>query len=275
MRYVYPPPESGADVRMNYYWELLDAALRATSGKYGPYELAAGTKVMNAARAELSLTHSADITLMARTTSMEREKTLTPVRIPLDKGLTGYRLLLIQQATQDKLDQVRTLQDFKAISIGQGAMWVDTQILRAAGLKVEEGSSYESLFLMLKTGRFDAFSRGVNEIGKEWANGQLTNPDLMIEKNLLLYYPLPRYYFFAPTPDGAMLAKRVDEGLRLMIKSGEFERRYQVFKREILTGLKLSGRRLFTIPNPLLSPETPLAETEFWDNLSKELKAAP
>lgn len=273
MRYIYPPPESGADVRMNYYWELLDAALAATRNKYGPYELATSPKVMNAARAEMALSHSTDITMMARTTSIDREKLLLAIRIPLDKGLTGYRLFLIQGPTQKRLATVRTLQDLKSFSIGQGAQWVDTEILRAAGLTVETGSNYDSLFGMLNSGRFDAFSRGVNEIGKEFANGQLSNPELAIEKHLLLYYPLPRYFFFSRTPEGELLAKRVEEGLHLLIKSGEFERRYQVFKKEILTGLTLSGRRLFVIANPLLSPETPLADKELWDNLAKELKA--
>lgn len=59
------------------------------------------------------------------------------------------------------------------------------------------------------------------------------------------------------------------------MKSGEFERRYQIFKREMLAGLNISGRRLLTIHNPLLSAETPLAERDLWDTLEKELKAQP
>jgi hypothetical protein len=275
MRYIYPPPESGADVRMNFYWDVLEAALKATVGKYGPYELATGPKMMNPARAEIQLTHSSEITLMVRTTSMEREKTLLPIRIPLDKGLTGYRVFLIQAATQEKLATVRTLTDLKAFSIGQGAQWVDTDILRAAGLTVVTGGNYATLFNMLETGRFDLFSRGVNEVGQEFTSGVLTNSQLAVEKNLILYYPLPRYFFFPRTPEGALLAERVETGLRSLIKNGEFERRYQVFKKDVLKGLKLSGRHLFTIANPSLSPQTPLTDSTLWDNLSKELKATP
>lgn len=272
MLYLYPPPESGADVRMHYYWELLEAALNATTATYGAYKLSPGPNVMNAARAENSLATSREITTLVRTTSIEREELLLPIRIPLDKGLTGYRIFLIQGATQDKLNQVRTLNDLKTISIGQGAQWVDTEILRAAGLKVEPGGNYESLFLMLGAGRFDAFSRGVNEIGKEYSNGRLTNPALAIEKRLILYYPLPRYFFFARTAEGELLAKRVNEGLRLLMKTGEFDRRYLAFKKEILRGLTLSGRRLFVINNHLLPAQTPLADHDLWDNLGKELK---
>ena len=273
MQYIYPPPESGADVRMQYYWDLLDAALKITTDRYGPYTLATSPKVMNAARAELFLVNSTEITVTARTTSAEREKALLPIRIPVDKGLTGYRLFLIQQETQQRLSRVRTFTDLKAFSIGQGNQWVDTDILRASGLTVVTGGNYDTLFTMLSAGRFDAFSRGVNEIGKEWSAGKVSNPQLAIEKDLLLYYPLPRYYFFSRTPEGERLAKRVEGGLTALKKSGEFEKRYQIFKKEILLGLTLSGRRLFTIDNPFLSPETPLKERDLWDNLSKELNA--
>ena len=272
MQYIYPPPESGSDARLNYYWDLLEAALRVTKVKYGPYTVATSPKQMNPARAERSLMNSKEITMLARATSKEREEVLLPIRIPLDKGLIGYRLFLIQRTTQDRLDTVRTVNDLKNFSIGQGIQWIDTDIMRAAGLNIQSGGSYESLFLMLAAGRFDIFSRGINEIGVEFETHSAAIPDLRIEKNLLLYYPLPRYFFFARTPDGELLAKRVEEGLRTLIKNGEFERRYQVFKREMLAGLNISGRRLLTINNPLLSVETPLADRDLWDTLERELK---
>ena len=258
---------------MSYYWDLLEAALKVTKPKYGPYKVGTSPKQMNPARAERSLMNSKEITLLVRATSREREEVLLPIRIPVDKGLIGYRLFLIQRATQDRLDSVRTVNDLKSFSIGQGIQWIDTDIMRAAGLNIQSGGSYESLFLMLAAGRFDIFSRGINEIGVEFNTHAAAIPDLMIEKNLLLYYPLPRYFFFARTPEGELLAKRVEEGLRMMMKNGEFERRYQLFKREMLAGLSIAGRRLLTIDNPLLSVETPLADRELWDTLEKELKA--
>lgn len=122
MRYVYPPPESGADVRMNYYWELLQAALDETAHKWGPYTLTPYARQMNAGRAEILLTNGSEITVMTRTTSVAREQVLNPIRIPLDKGLTGYRLFLIKASTQHRLDTVRTQAQLQTFSIGQGAV---------------------------------------------------------------------------------------------------------------------------------------------------------
>lgn len=275
MRYVYPPPESGSDTRLNYYWELLQAALDETVPQWGPYALQASPKVMNAGRAELLLSAATDISVMARTTSMARESTLRPIRIPLDKGLTGYRLFLIKSDTQAWADPVRTLPQLQALSIGQGATWVDSDILRANGFRVVTAPTYELLLPMLDTGRFDLFSRGVNEISQELAVGRQTFPALTIERKLLLYYPLPRYFFFPRTPEGERLAQRAEAGLRVLIKNGKFERRYQAFKKSILSDINLGGRRVFSIPNPLLPKDTPLADRSLWDTLEPELRARP
>lgn len=272
MRYIYPPPESPNDHRTDYYWRLLDAALQATEGKWGPYELVPSAVAMNSDRAQMLLTRSEEITVIARTTSTERETTLMPILIPLDKGLTGYRLFLVQKSMQERVQKVKTLDDLKALRIGQKSQWVDVDILQASGLQVVGSLDYESLFRMLPAGRFDLLSRGVNEIQQEWELHRKDNPELTIERSLLLYYPLPRYFFFAPTPQGEQLAQRAREGLERLHANKEFERLYQAYKREILHGLDLSGRRLLRIPNPQLSSQTPLGKTAYWDKLQPELK---
>lgn len=272
MRYIYPPPESGADVRMNFYWDILQLALDETQGKWGPFKLQPSPKVMTPARAEMQLGNSQDISVMARATSTERESKLLPIRIPLDKGLTGYRLFLIKGINQAAFGGIRSTSELRQFSIGQAANWIDVDILRHAGLDVVTGPTYESLFPMLDAGRFDLFSRGVNEISAELSANAPTYPDLVVEKQLVLYYPLPRYFFFPRTPEGEKLAQRAEEGLRALMRNGKFQRRYVQFKKSILADLNLSGRRVIRIANPTLSKETPLADKELWDNLEAELR---
>lgn len=275
MRYVYPPPESDNDHRYDYYWDLLRAALESNKEKYGPYVLVPHAARMNATRATVSMRQPDGLTLLLRVTNSELEETFRPVRIPLDKGLTGYRLFLIKAETQPRLDGVRSFEDLKPFSFGVGAKWIDVTILRAAGLTVEPGEDYAGLFRMLEARRFDIFSRGVNEIAVELKENIEKNPDLVIENKLMLYFPLARYFFTNRTPEGEKLAQRIEDGLQRLVRSGEFERRYQVFKQQCLVGLNLAGRRLLRITNPTLPPETPLAQKQLWETLSKELKATP
>jgi hypothetical protein len=272
MRYIYPPPENAQDHRMDYYWQVLEAALRVTQTRWGDYELRPSTQEMNTDRAQKLLSKSEEITVLARTTSPEREAQLFTLRIPVDKGLTGYRLFLIQQPTQKRLRTVRSLDALQEFRIGQKTQWVDVEILRHAGFRVEEALDYASLFRMLPAGRFDLLSRGVNEILQEWQTYRVDNPDLAIERGLLLYYPLPRYFFFAPSAEGEQLAQRVEQGLATLRSTGEFERLYRTHKREVLRGLELRGRRVLRIDNPTLGPQTPLQNPSYWDDLQTELR---
>ncbi len=273
MTYIYPPPESGADRRMDYYWVLMRAALQVTEAQWGPFVLEPSSVVMNADRSQILLSNAETITTLVRVTSREREAAMRAVRIPLDKGLTGYRLFLIRQQTQGALAQVRSLDDLRRFSIGQGSNWVDTKVLRGAGFTVETAPTYESLFFMLEAGRFDLFSRGINEIAREWEDRHASLPQLAVERHLMLYYPLPRYFFFAPTPEGERLANRVQQGLERLMRNGQFERLYREFKRQILVDLPVAGRRLFRLENPELPPQTPLHRPELWDNLATERQA--
>ena len=86
-----------------------------------------------------------------------------PVRVPTRRGLLGFRLLLIRRQRQSEFRNIRSLDELRRFSIGQGFAWSDAEILRSQGLRVETGS-YEGLFRMLAAGRFDCYPRGINEV---------------------------------------------------------------------------------------------------------------
>ena len=85
------------------------------------------------------------------------EETLLPIRIPIYRGLIGWRIPLVSAANKDLLASVRTLDDLRRLRFGQRQDWADTPILRANGLEVKTSQSYESLFRMLDAGRFEVF----------------------------------------------------------------------------------------------------------------------
>lgn len=259
------------DSRYQYYWDLISAALDITRSRYGRVTLVPVSERMNGDRVVNEIRSGGRVDIMVRATSRKLENTLLPVRIPLDKGLCGYRLFLLRSQDQSRLARVTSLAGLGAFSIGQQDNWVDVDILRDAGLNVVTANHYEGLFAMLNLGRFELLPRGVNEIGREYAVFKTRYPGMVIDSSLLLYYPLPRYVFVPPTPEGRQLAARLEEGLRLLQANGEFERRYQSFKAAVLAGINLSGRRVIRIPNPYLPEATPLRVSAFWDSLNREL----
>ncbi|MCB6184625.1 hypothetical protein LIN78_13845 [Leeia sp. TBRC 13508] len=253
------------DKRYDYFWSLLSAALESNRMIYGDYSLQASAEPMTNSRALAEFKSNASVNIIARTTSQSLEADSIPIRIPLEKGLTGYRVFLINQSMQVRFNRVKTLADLQSIRIGQDASWPDVKILEASGLSVVTGSDYNSLFSMLAADRFDAFSRGVNEVTDELIQQGGHYPNMTIEKRILLYYPLPRYFFVPKTSAGVQMAARIEDGLKRLIRTGEFEKRYRIYKRDMLAGLNVKKRLLIKLPNPLLPKETPLDKKEYWD----------
>ena len=126
----------------------------------------------------------------------EREKNLLPVRIPLDKGLLGYRIFIINKANQSNFLQINTLKDLQKYKVGQQLGWGDIEVWKANGFKVETVNNYEGLFNVLLSGRYDIFPRGILEAENEINSRKAKMPDLAIEKKLMVYYPWPRYFFY-------------------------------------------------------------------------------
>jgi hypothetical protein len=273
MRFVHPPAESANDARHTYYWQLLQAALEASRAQDGDYELRPYAEPMNFARAAAEVASGDDgrVNIVARATNLELEARLRPVPIPLDRGLLGYRVFLILADLQPRLDAVRSVEDLKQFSIGQSTPWTDVKILEANGFKLALANDYEGLFKMLGARRFDLFSRGVNEVRAEWLSHRDSVPGLTIERGIVLHYPMPRYFFVPRTPLGERMALRLQDGLQRLARSGEFDRRYQAYKRLVLDGVDLSGRRVFRLPNPQLSSLAPTSDRFWWDDLSAEL----
>ncbi|MFT3734883.1 MAG: hypothetical protein QM776_07640 [Rhodocyclaceae bacterium] len=274
-RFVYPPPESATDQRHTYYWELLEAALKSNRDKYGDYQLTAYPVAMTFPRAVSEVeSGTGRVNIVARATNLDLESRMLPVPLPLDKGLLGYRLFLIMPPTQAQLDKVRTLDDLRQFSIGQASAWTDVKILGGNDFKVVIGENYEGLFQMLGARRFDLFSRGVNEIASEWQTHRDLVPGISIEKNFVVHYPLPRYFFVPRTPEGQAMAERITDGLKRLVASGEFERRYQAYKRLVLADVPLAGRKIFRLANSQLSSlAPPLNDKRWWDDLAPELSA--
>jgi ABC-type amino acid transport substrate-binding protein len=195
--------------------------------------------------------------------NIEKEERFNAVRIPLYKGLLGNRIFIIHKDNQHKFDNIKTLEDLKKITIGQGKTWADTKILESNGLTVVKANKYESLFFMVDGGRFDAFSRGVHEpFGELASHPSLKN--LTVEKNLMLVYRMPFYLFV--TKENKTLARDLEAGLNAAIADGSFDAVFygDPSVQDVLAKADMKNRRAIYLENPTLSKETPLDRKELW-----------
>lgn len=268
LRVSYPAYEGRADSRFDDLIEILRTALERTAPESGPFELAPSALEMNEARYLSALRMGQLVNVAWSSTSNEKEKELLPLRIPLRKGLLGYRIALIARDQQARIDRVQSVEDLRRLTVGQGIGWGDIRLYQAAGIKVTQ-ARYDHLFRMLTLGRFDLFPRGVSEVFAEFARHGADDPGLAIEKNLLIYYPWP-YYFFFNRKDTA-LKQRVEHGIRMMMKDGSFDAIFKKYNGKAIGLANLKGRRVIVLPNDLLPKETPLDDASLWLDPAKDL----
>ncbi len=255
VRYISDAP------RYQEYIEILRTALDKTIPEYGPYVMSHPEAEMNEPRYMADAVSGKSVNLVWGSTSVERERTLIPIRIPLGKGLLGYRIGLIRAGEQARFSGVKTRDDLKRFTFGMGPGWGDIAICRHAGLTVWI-DPYEKLFKMLTAGRFDFYSRGVNEIFTEFQAFHLSEQGIAVEKDLLLHSIYPFYFFVSPAEP--RLASRLKMGLEKMLNDGSFDAIFWKYNQANIERAGLARRHVIELANPALPPDTPLDDHRLW-----------
>ena len=269
VRYLQQPEDA---VRFGYEYQLIAELMSRTEAEFGPYQLAPYTKSMESRRVNKEAIRGERLNLMWSDAGHDDlDSQMNRIPFPLLKGLLGYRIFLIRKQDQPIFSAIRTLDDLKKLRLGQGANWGDIKIYHHHGFEVITGETYEGLFHMLLSGRFDYFPRGVNEAPLEYAAQHEQHPDLAIEQTLLLVYRYP--VFFYVSRNSPQLARRLQHGMEQMQADGSFDRFFFNYYRPVLEQANLAGRRVFYLDNPFLPADTPLQRAELWLDPLKPLPA--
>ena len=241
---------------------LVTAALDASSAKYGPYAFRVAPLRMERDRLLQEMLKGELVNLSGQVTSPEWEHKLIPIRIPIDKGISCYRIALIDGRQQDLFSAVRTLDQLKHLSLGAGRPWSLTASYKQAGFHVVEGANTAGLHSMLAAGRFQYLPRAIDEAINEQAADAPPFPTLRGERSFARYQPSPRYFFVG----GAQrrLAQRLEYGMQQLLADGRFDRLFHEFYDGLIEQAGLRKRRIFRVDNPALPPQTPLSQRAYW-----------
>jgi hypothetical protein len=254
---VYPRSESTKDQRTAYPLTVLRLALERSGAVY---ELRQSEREMQQARSLRELGKGAQLDVVWTVTTVQREAELRPIRIPIDRGLIGWRLLLIRRGDAARFDVADPAPSLAAMQGVQGHDWPDLAVLRANGLRVASSPSYEGLFAMIARGRAAYFPRAVDEAQAELATH--AELPLAIEPSLLLHYPSALYFFVHP--DNRALAAALEAGLEQAVRDGSLKREFDGAYGALIASAELGRRRVLALANPNLPPATPLARSELW-----------
>lgn len=224
---VIPPPGVMEQAATGIYYEkLLQLVLDKTAApadssapaNEGEYQLTYHPLIVGRERYRL-LVKQGVVDIIWSSSNKAREEELIPVKVNLLRGINEYRVLLIRADDQPRFDKVKTLDDLRKFKIGSGIHWSDTQVYKYNNLPTATSYAFDTMFRMLAAKRFDYMARSLQEIDSELASyGHL---GLTAEKNLLIHYPQPIYFFLNKKHHA--LAKRIERGLLLAQADGSME----------------------------------------------------
>ncbi|WP_162926385.1 amino acid ABC transporter substrate-binding protein [Teredinibacter purpureus] len=200
-------------------------------------------------------------------TTKELEDVLLPIRIPLFKGLIGWRVLLIREADMERYAAIDSIDELKQLVGLQGLGWPDTDILLKNGFEVVTATDFFTMSRMLAYSRGDFFPRGVTEIWGELE--AYSNPTLTVEQSIALVYPAA-YYFFVQKGN-TVLHGIIKGGLQAAVDDGSFDALFMTYFGERIARSQLHKRTIFHLDNPYLPPLTPLEQKRYWLSLDSIL----
>lgn len=255
--------QSQGEASVSYYHDLLQRVLDDTQTEFGPARIQVipppplGDYRYLLMRQDLIDVHHFG-------TSIELEQDLQPVRVPLLAGLLGWRGFVIRKADRMAFGQIESFAELKRLRACQGALWPDSEILRASGMALITGERYDQLLELLVRGRCDYFPRSLFEGPVEALTFRTTYPQLMFDTQVLLHYPFPMYFFVRK--DNQLLAKRLQLGLDRLARSGQLQQFLQQhpIAHQVFPLSQYARSRVFHLQNPLLPAETPLNVPAYW-----------
>lgn len=255
---TYPRPITEFDQKSQYPVKLLSLALDQTGVKY---RLVPTEKSMEHHRSIVQLTENREVNVVWSVTNIEREQNMLPIRIPIFKGLIGWRMFMIKKENAEAFKQIKNLQELTQFKPIQVLTWADTKILQSNGFDVITPRSYEDVFSMLNQQQGDFLPRSLVEVWAEMSTDMVAE-DIIVEPTLGVRYPAAMYFFV--NVNDKILARLLTDGLEKAIASGEFDTLFNLEFNDELKQANLKDRFFYELDNPLLPPKTPLERKELW-----------
>jgi hypothetical protein len=249
------------DNRSIYPFELLKLALQKTQSEQDPDVFNIKSENVTQGRLEKLLSNQ-KIDIAYLPTDKNRESEFIAVKVPIYRGMLGYRVLFINKKKEQEFAQLTTFSQFQEMTAGFGTHWTDIKILKSNGINVISTPYYRGLFEMLRFDRFDYIPRGIPEASEEYIEFSKLNKNLFIEESIGLYYPFYVYFFVSKQAPG--LALRIERGLNALIEDGTFQTLFlKHFQKNILT-FNIPSRKTFHLTNNYLPEGTAVVDTQWW-----------
>lgn len=252
--------------RDKYQYALLALLLNKTHSEFGPYRLLKVDDTFTPSRAARELSRGVIFNIEAtphrpstgKLQEVAKNKFIM-VGPPLLKGLMGYRRLIVRSEDLEKFTKIKSQEELKKLTAGQGRDWADIVIYQDNGYPVSAHATLNNLFSMLEAKRFDYIPLGVIEAENLLKQYASESTRLSIVPNLIIYYPFPVHFNISINyPE---LATRIDKGLQIALADGSLSELFNQFFSAEIALLKNPDNRIFYLKNNAITNEEELTVT--------------
>lgn len=192
-------------------------------------------------------------------TSDEREKQALAIRIPIVKGVLGYRLGVIKKSRIDYFSTLKNDGELRDLRFGLRGDWPDSVIFKDNDFKVLEYSQESGGYELLEASRID-----VLPIDALFVEHVANMADLAIDPLHVYYYPSAVYFFV--NKHNKVLYQKLKSGLDKAIEDGSFDTLFNRHFADELAKLALDKRQKITLVNTLLPASAPIHTKKYWYN---------
>jgi hypothetical protein len=255
---TYPGPLYDGDERHQYPEAVLKLALEKTGVRF---KMVPSKRIKYQSKALRQLRENIEVNVVWSMTDRQREDDLLPVRIPIAKGLIGWRVMLTHKNKPFYGKEVTSLADLLVYSPVQGIDWPDTKILQANGFNVIGAQNHSEAASLLSRQQADFYPRSVIEALAELEQ-EGADPDVRLKEGLALQYKAAMYFFVSKR--NVTLARLLEVGLERAIEDGSFDELFYRYHSPMLEKLALHKITYFNLDNPLLPLKTPIDELKYW-----------
>lgn len=252
---------NGTSGRNHYELNLLELALRKTAASYPPYSIVERNEDIVSSRARREIQRGELINIFTAPVFLDpaaNTEGIISVRIPILKGLLGYRRIIIRAEDKALFASISSEEKLRDLRVGQGRDWQDNIVYRANAFELVDNGEFDQLAPMLSQHRFDYIPLGIAEIESIYAEIGGEEKNMIIDPSILIYYPLP--VFFHVSAKYPKLAERVEKGLSMAVEDGSLDSLFRKKFSPIVSELNSRERRLFVLKNPYLPAEYRLEE---------------
>ncbi|PCI60631.1 MAG: hypothetical protein COB37_09350 [Kordiimonadales bacterium] len=258
------------DPAFRYFPNLLKAVMEATKDTHGAYIWrpwvpdVSGGSVRRRAR---MMKQGGALNVLFTAEAAAAESGIITARYHINKGLYGYRVLLIRRGDAARFVGIKGKEDLSALTAGQGRGWPDVSVYLENNLPVEATGQFQSLLSMLAAGRFDYYPLGIVEATSILKQCGDDCSGLMIEPNLLLHYPFP--IFFQVSATASHLVGRLEKGMEKVLANGKFEEIWRKHHDPLLAEISLSNRTIIELSNARVPAFTKLDRADLWVDIRR------